>query len=113
MPRAALPFLLAGAVLAVAPSSASALDEQGYWAVIDRMQARMDRYWDERAGYFDGNYPTANGEALLVYSVAAQRAPRGPARNAARPRRLVDALVSSPPYVATLPPQPPGSLHHA
>src|SRR5688572_4323180 len=89
MPRTALPVLVAAVVLAAAPASASALEEQGYWAIADRLQAHMDRYWDDRAGYFTGNYPGANADALLVYSVAARRDHHGPARDDARARRLV------------------------
>src|SRR4051812_8227475 len=103
MLRSALPIVLAAAALAALPAGASALDERGYWAFADRLQSRMDRYWDDRVGYFTGTYAGANADALLVYSVAARRDHHGPARDDARARRLVDALVSSPPYTATLP----------
>ena len=101
MPRPALPIVLAAAVLAAAPASASALDEQGYWAFADRMQARIDRYWDDRAGLYTGFSAGAHADVLLTLSVAARRGHEGPARNDRRARRLVDALVSSPPFVAT------------
>ena len=94
MPRTALPIILAAAVLAAAPASASALDEQGYWAFADRMQARIDRYWDDRAGLYTGFSSGAHADVLLTLSVAARRGHEGAARNDRRARRLVDALVS-------------------
>ena len=47
----------------------------------------------------------ARGRAARRYSVAASAGTSGPARNDARARRLVDALVSSPPFVDTQPPR--------
>src|SRR5918994_6435963 len=95
MPRTALPLLLAGAVLAAAPATASALDEQGYWAFADRMQTRIDRYWDDSEGLYSGFNAGSHSDVLLTLAVAAKRGHQGPARNDRRARRLVDALVGS------------------
>src|SRR5688500_17714613 len=99
MPRIALPVLLAVAALAVLPAGASAVDERGYWAFADRMQPRIDRYWDERSGMFASMGSGAHANVLLTYAVTARRGHEGPARNDRRARRLVDLLVSSPPFV--------------
>ena len=112
MPRTALPILLAGAVLAAAPASASALDEQGYWAFADRMQTRIDRYWDDRTGQYTSFSAGAHADVLLTLSVAAQRGHEGAARNDRRARRLVDVLVSGPPFVER-PPNPKAAQAHA
>src|SRR5215208_1423506 len=108
MLRSALPIALAAAALA-APSTASALDEQGYWAFADRMQTRIDRYWDDRGGWYPGMGSGAHADVLLTYAVAARRGHEGPARNDRRARRLVDLLVSSPPFVE----KPPHSAPQA
>ena len=105
MPRATLPILLAGAVLAAAPATASALDEQGYWAFADRMQIRIDRYWNDSQGLYSGMSAGAHADVLLTYAVAARRDHVGAARNDRRARRIVEALVDSPPFVATAPPR--------
>ena len=110
MPRIALPIALATAALAVAPATASALDEQGYWAFVDRMQAKIDRYWDDRADRYSSFSAGAHADVLLTLSVAARRGHEGPARNDRRARRLVDLLVSSPPFVER-PPHPAPQAH--
>src|SRR3954451_18871653 len=112
MPRSTLPIVVALALFAAVPATASALDEQGYWAFADRMQTHLDQHWDERVGYFTGTYPGANGNVLHTYAVAARRGHRGPSRNDARARRLVDALVGSPPFVESTAPDA-GALAHA
>ena len=113
MPRPALSIVLAAAVLAAAPASASALDEQGYWAFADRMQAKIDRYWDDGAGLYSGFSAGAHSDVLLTLAVAARRDHQGAARNDRRARRLVDALVASPPFVATAPPRWKDAQTHA
>src|SRR3954467_14032000 len=110
MLRTALPIALAVASLAVVPATASALDEQGYWAFADRMQARIDRYWDDRADRYTSFSSGAHADVLLTLSVAARRGHEGPARNDRRARRLVDLLVSSPPFVEH-PPRPADQAH--
>jgi hypothetical protein len=107
MPRRSLTIALAAAVLAVAPTTASALDEQGYWAFADRMQTRIDRYWDERGDWYTGMSAGAHADVLLTYAVAARRGHEGPARNDRRARRLVDLLVASPPFVERPPRRAP------
>jgi len=77
MPRTALPILLAAAALALAPASASALDEQGYWAFADRLQTRIDRYWDDRTGTYTSMGSGAHADVLLTYAVAARGRGRG------------------------------------
>src|SRR3712207_8881470 len=52
-------------------------------------------------------------DVLLTFAVAAQRGHEGPARNDRRARRLVDALVDSPPFVATAPPRWKDAQTHA
>jgi hypothetical protein len=108
MLRSALPIALAAAALA-APSTASALDEHGYWGFVDRMQTRIDRYWDDRGGWYPGMSSGAHADVLLTYAVAAKRGHEGPARNDRRASRLVDLLVSSPPFVE----KPPRSAPQA
>src|SRR5918995_1310900 len=112
MPRTALPLLLAGAILAAAPATASALEEQGYWAFADRMQTRIDRYWDDRTGQYTSFSAGAHADVLLTLSVAAGRGHEGPARNDRRARRLVDVLVAGPPFVER-PPNPRAAQAHA
>ena len=97
-------LLLAVLVLTAAPASASALDDAGYWAFADRMQAPIDRHWNDDAGVFSGFSAGAHADVLLTYAVAAAQGHEGPARNDRRARRLVDVLVSSPPFVE----HPPG-----
>lgn len=101
MPRLALSLVL----LALFPAVASASGESDYWGFADRMQTRVDRYWDDSSGLFSGFSAGAHSNVLLTYSVAALRGHHGPARNDRRARRLVDALTSSPPFVATDPPR--------
>ena len=113
MPRPALSIALAVALLATAPATASALDEQGYWAFADRMQTRIDRYWDDSEGLYSGFSSGAHADVLLTLAVAAKRDHRGAARNDRRARRLVDALVASPPFVATAPPPWKDAQTHA
>jgi hypothetical protein len=103
MPRRSLTIALATAVLAAAPATASALDEQGYLAFADRMQTRIDRYWDAHSDSFSRFSSGAHADVLLTYAVAAERGHEGPARNDQRARRLVDLLVSSPPFVERAP----------
>ena len=113
MPRPALSIALAVAVLAAAPATASAVDEQGYWAFADRMQTRIDRYWDDSDGLYSGFSAGAHADVLLTLAVAAKRDHQGPARNDRRARRLVDALVDSPPFVAKAPPRWEDAQTHA
>jgi hypothetical protein len=103
--------LVAAATLAAlalwSPASASAqgppYDDAGYWAFADRMQQRLDRRWDEDAGYYrcggSGTGPMFNSMLLLTHSVAALEGHDGPARNDLRARALAARLVAGPPYV--------------
>src|SRR5215213_2318518 len=113
MPRTVLPIIIAAALLAAAPATASALDDDGYWAFADRMQTKVDRYWDEDAGLYAGLSSGAHADVLLTLAVAAARDHHGAARNDRRARRLVDALVASPPFVATAPPRFRDAQTHA
>ena len=63
------------------PTTASALDEKGYWAFADRMQTRIDRYWDDSEGLYSGMSSGAHADVLLTLAVAAKRDHQGPARN--------------------------------
>ena len=95
------------------PRSASAPTRRGYWAFADRMQARIDRYWDDAGRPLLG---LQLGRALRRAAHARGRRQRdhhGPARNDRRARRLVDALVASPPFVATAPPRWKDAQTHA
>src|SRR5829696_9581822 len=104
---------LAAAIALLLPASAAAMDERDYWAFADRLQPRMDRLWSDKAGYYAGSYSGTNGNMLLTHSVAALRGHTGAARNDGRARRLVDALVSSPPFVGTPPPKVGDAQTHA
>ena len=52
-PRLRLSVLLCALALLAAPASAAALDNAGYWAFADRMQAPIDRHWNDDAGVFN------------------------------------------------------------
>src|SRR6478609_5479396 len=95
---------LAAALILAAPAAAAPYDDDAYWAFTDRMQQRVDRHWDEDAGYFrlggGGVEPMSNSMQLLTYSVAAMQGHEGPARNDHRARILAARLVSSPPFVS-------------
>jgi hypothetical protein len=104
---------LAAAIALMFPSTAAAMDERDYWAFADRLQPHADHLWSDRAGYYTGSYAGINGSMLLTHAVAALRGHAGPARNDRRARRLVDALVASPPFVATLPPHVGDAQPHA
>ncbi len=94
---------LAAVLILAAPAAAAPYDDDAYWAFADRMQQRVDRHWDEDAGYFrlggGGVEPMANSMQLLTYSVAAMQGHEGPSRNDHRARLLADRLVSAPPFV--------------
>ncbi len=93
----------AAVLILAAPAAAAPYDDDAYWALADRMQQRVDRRWDEDAGYFrlggGGVEPMANSMQLLTYSVAAMQGHEGPSRNDHRARLLADRLVSAPPFV--------------
>jgi hypothetical protein len=87
-----------------AVSTASApLDERGYWALADAMQARLDEFWSKDSDTYrvggGGADPSVNGQLLLVHAVAAMRGHEGPARNDARARLIARRLVASTPFV--------------
>lgn len=112
MPRLAF-VLISLAFLAAFPAVASASDDQDHWAFADRLQTRVDRYWDDNAGLYSNFSAGAHSDVLLTYAVAAMQGHQGPARNDRRARRLVDALVSSPPFVGTDPPRWGDSQTHS
>jgi hypothetical protein len=101
------------AVLLLSGTPAQAQDDGGYWGFADRMQVRIDRYWDDDAGRYSGFNAGGHADVLLTYAVAAKEGHHGPARNDARARRLVDALVSSPPFVNKAPPRFKDAQTHA
>ena len=93
-------------------------DDAGYWAVADRMQARLDGLWDEKAGYYragsGGVEPMLNAMMLLTHAVAAQTGHQGPARNDHRARLIALRLVTpGAPYVTRKPRARAGSQIHA
>jgi hypothetical protein len=100
---------LAALALAASAPPPVPLDDHGYLGVADRLQRVFDPLWDERAGHYElgggGVAATTNANLLLVHSVAALRGHRGPARQDERARRMVEQLLESPPYAATLPPR--------
>ena len=104
---------LAATLAIAAPAPAAAMDDSAYLAFTDRMQARIDRHWDDRRGLFSGLNAGAHANVLLTYAVAAREGHRGPARNDRRARRLVDALTSQVPFVATPPPRFKDAQTHA
>ncbi|MEA2312432.1 MAG: hypothetical protein QOE28_2400, partial [Solirubrobacteraceae bacterium] len=111
--RLALSVAVVALAVPSAPAAAAGpLREPGYWAYADRLQQALERYWDPRTGTFGPSAPL-NADALLTYSVAALRGHQGPARDDARARNLVDALVASPPFVTTVPPRWRDSQSHA
>src|SRR3954471_19400225 len=105
--------LVALTALAALPASAAATDERGYWAFAARLQARAERYWDPSVGRYSGFSAGAHANMLLTYAVAAMRGHEGAARDDRRARRIVDALVSSPPFVAERPPPYRDAQTHA
>src|SRR5215207_8873434 len=113
MPRL-LPIVLVVLLAGISPAIARA-DDGGaaYWGFADRMQLRIDRYWDEQAGLYSGFNAGAHSDVLLTLSVAAMEGHRGAARDDVRARRLVDALVASPPFVDHAPPRFKDAQTHA
>ena len=90
--------LAAALVCAVVPSNAhAALDDAGYFAVADRLVARLDPYWDARTQRYEtrsgGTVTAVNANLLLVHALAASRGHQGPARSDERARALVRLLV--------------------
>ena len=66
-----------------------------------------------QAGLYSGFSAGAHADVLLTLSVAATEDHHGAARNDARARRLVDALVASPPFVDDAPPRFKDAQTHA
>ena len=102
MPRAALPILLAAAVLAAAPASASRPGRAGLLGRSPTACRPGSTATGTTRGLYTGFSAGAHADVLLD--------PRGRRRSAtttaprattARARRIVDALVDSPPFVAT------------
>ena len=92
-------------------------DDAGYWAVADRLQAKLDPLWDEQKGIYvpagGGVDSLVNAGILLTHSVAAQRGHEGAARNDRRARLVAKALVTAPAFIDEQPRQPPpGSQLH-
>ena len=65
----------ASLLAAPAQSSATGLDEAGYWRLADATQTRLDSVWDERAHMYRpggaGTDPAVNASLLLTHAVAA------------------------------------------
>jgi hypothetical protein len=101
--------VVAACLVALALTCPHGLDESGYLGVADRLQASVERMWDPAEGRYaaggGGVETTTNANLLVAHSVAALLGHRGPSRRDGRARKLVRALLSSPPYAATLPPR--------
>src|SRR5215210_2241656 len=79
------------------PAAHAGLDDPGYFGIADRLQGRLDRYWDERQGRYvprAGEVDTeVNADMLLAHSVAALRGHQGASRNDHRARLVARWLV--------------------
>lgn len=89
----------AGAPCASPPcGAATPLDDAGYFAVADRLSARLDALWNPRADRYDpgpgGATSQINADLLLVHATAARAGHRGPARQDARARAAARYLTS-------------------
>ena len=113
MPRAALPIALAAPCSPPLPPPRPPWTSRATGRSPTACRRRIDRYWDDRDGLYSGLSAGAHSDVLLTLAVAAQRGHQGPARNDRRARRLVDALVDSPPFVATAPPRWKDAQTHA
>jgi hypothetical protein len=96
-------FACAAAACGPAPVTSSTtparagLDDSGYFGVADRLQTRLDRFWNEREGRYEpraGEVDTeVNADLLLAHSVAALRGHQGASRNDRRARLVARWLV--------------------
>ena len=79
------------------PAAHAGLDDPGYFGIADRLQGRLDRYWDEPQGRYvprAGEVDTeVNADMLLAHSVAALRGHQGASRNDHRARLVARWLV--------------------
>jgi hypothetical protein len=87
-------------LLAPATASAQPYDDGAYFAAADTLQQRLDRYWNDKRGHYDGGgggvEPMVNSLMLLGHAVAAMQGHTGPSRNDERARKLALALVKGP-----------------
>jgi hypothetical protein len=108
---------LAALLLLAAPGAARAAGwtDADYWRVADRLQQRLEPYWNNRLGRYKPGDLSAdtmvNANLLLVHSIAALHGHHGPARQDEQARLLVDRLLQSPPYVAQIDPVAIGQVH--
>ena len=91
---------------AAARMTAGGLDDDGYLAVADGLQRRLEPLWTPALGRYEpgpGSTTTqVNADLLLVHSLAALRGHDGPTRADARARSLARFLVG--PEIWTLRP---------
>ncbi len=88
----------AGAAERMQPPLANA----DYWAFADRVMGRLDTWWDARrdAYILKGTVSVrVNSAILLTHAIAASTGHRGPTRQDARARILVDRLTTRPAWL--------------
>ncbi|HET6551626.1 MAG TPA: hypothetical protein VFG79_24370 [Solirubrobacter sp.] len=86
------------------------LTDAQYFALADRIVTRLEHTWSESKGVYNAAgrhvHSVYNAALLYVHAVAAEHGHTGPARDDAKARSLVAALIASPPFFVG--PRPPG-----
>jgi hypothetical protein len=106
---------LAAALVLAAPAGAAGYADAGYWNVADRLQERIEPWWDRHRDLYKPGDLSAdtmvNANMLLLHSEAALYGHTGPSRQDGRARSIATAMVDSPPFVATLSGEEMGQAH--
>ena len=92
-------------LLGAAPARAAYTDDD-YWRFADRLAAGLDDRWSDTLGAYAEQHHAEireNAGMLLTHSIAALAGHRGPTRQDARARLLVDRLTSPPAWLGTEP----------